>query len=112
MAQNSNFIEENLADISASIQQTIVTILLKKLRKASRQTGIRTVALAGGVSANSGLREALEKYGGKEGWKTFVPRFEYCTDNAAMIGITGYYKFLRSEFCDQDAAPYARGFTS
>ncbi|MEZ4940464.1 MAG: tRNA (adenosine(37)-N6)-threonylcarbamoyltransferase complex transferase subunit TsaD [Saprospiraceae bacterium] len=112
MAQNPDFITTNLPDICASIQHTIVTILLKKLRKATRQTGIRTVALAGGVSANSGLRKALESYGAREGWETFVPRFEFCTDNAAMIGITGYYKYLRNEFCDQDAAPYARGFTS
>jgi len=111
MAQNPGFIQENLADICASIQQTIVTILIKKLRKAARQSGIRTVALAGGVSANSGLRQALETYGKKEGWQTFVPRFEYCTDNAAMIGITGYYKYLRKDFCGQDVAPYARGFT-
>ncbi len=110
-AENPNFIQENLADICASIQHAIVTILLKKLRKAARQTGIREIAIAGGVSANSGLRKALEEMGAKEGWTTYVPRFEFCTDNAAMIGVTAYYKYLKGEFCGQDAIPYAR-FTS
>lgn len=110
MAQNPQFIAENMTDICASIQHTIVTILLKKLRKAARQTGIRHVALAGGVSANSGLRQALEAWGRQEGWNIYIPRFEYCTDNAAMIGIAGYYKYLKGDFCGQDAAPYARGF--
>lgn len=109
MAQNPQFIEENLADICASIQASIVTILLKKLRKAARQTGIREIAIAGGVSANSGLRQALETMGAKEGWRTYIPRFEFCTDNAAMIGVAGYYKFLRGAFCGQDAAPFVRG---
>ncbi len=109
MAKNPQFIEENLADICASIQHSIVTILLKKLRKAARQTDIREIAVAGGVSANSGLREALEVMGQKEGWHTYIPRFEYCTDNAAMIGVTAYYKYLRGEFCGQDVAPYVRG---
>lgn len=109
MAQNPQFIEDNMADICASIQTSIVTILLKKLRKAVRQTGIREIAVAGGVSANSGLRQALEAMGAKEGWRTYIPRFEFCTDNAAMIGVAGYYKFLRNEFCGQDAAPFVRG---
>lgn len=109
VAQNPNFIEEHLADICASIQTSIVTILLKKLRKAARQTGIREIAVAGGVSANSGLRQALEDLGRKEGWRTYIPRFEFCTDNAAMIGVAAYYKFLRGEFCGQDAAPFVRG---
>lgn len=108
-AQNPQFVEENLADICASIQISIVTILLKKLRKAARQTGIREIAIAGGVSANSGLRQALEAMGAKEGWRTYIPRFEFCTDNAAMIGVAGYYKFLRGAFCGQDAAPFVRG---
>lgn len=107
-AANPNFIEENLADICASIQGIIVTILLKKLRKAARQTSIREIAIAGGVSANSGLREGLKAWGEKEGWNTYVPAFQYCTDNAGMIGVTGYYKFLAGEFCGQDAAPFAR----
>lgn len=107
-AANPAFIAENLNDICASIQSTIVTILLKKLRKAARETGIREIAIAGGVSANSGLRETLELWGQQENWNTYVPAFQYCTDNAGMIGVTGYYKFLAGEFCGQDAAPFAR----
>ncbi|MFN0212759.1 MAG: tRNA (adenosine(37)-N6)-threonylcarbamoyltransferase complex transferase subunit TsaD [Saprospiraceae bacterium] len=107
-AANPNFIQENLNDLCASIQSIIVTILLKKLRKAARQFGIREIAIAGGVSANSGLRKALEELGQKEGWNTYIPAFQYCTDNAGMIGITGYYKYLAGEFCGQDVAPYAR----
>lgn len=110
-ALKPGFVDENLADICASVQQSIVRILLKKLRKAAKQTGIWQIALAGGVSANSGLRTALGVLGEKEGWQTYIPAFDYCTDNAAMIGIAGYYKYLRGEFCGQDAAPYARGFT-
>jgi N6-L-threonylcarbamoyladenine synthase len=108
VAESQNFIEENLADICASVQTSIVTILLKKLRKAARQTGIREIAIAGGVSANSSLRQALEELGKKEGWTTYVPAFQYCTDNAGMIGVAGYYKFLVGEFCGQEAAPFAR----
>jgi N6-L-threonylcarbamoyladenine synthase len=107
-AENPEFIRENLNDICASIQHTIVTILLKKLRKAARQTGIRELAIAGGVSANSGLRDAFLAMGEKEGWKTYIPAFQFCTDNAGMIGVTAYYKYLSGEFCGQDAAPYAR----
>ena len=107
-AKNPQFARENLNDICASIQHTIVTILLKKLRKAARMTGVKTVAIAGGVSANSGLREGLKALGEKEGWQVFIPKFEYCTDNAAMIGITAYYKYQRGEFSSQDAAPYSR----
>jgi N6-L-threonylcarbamoyladenine synthase len=107
-AENPEFIRESLNDICASIQHTIVTILLKKLRKAARQTGIRELAIAGGVSANSGLRDAFLAMGEKEGWKTYIPAFQFCTDNAGMIGVTAYYKYLSGEFCGQDAAPYAR----
>ncbi|MBL7825193.1 MAG: tRNA (adenosine(37)-N6)-threonylcarbamoyltransferase complex transferase subunit TsaD [Saprospiraceae bacterium] len=103
-----DFIEKNLSDICASIQTTIVTILLKKLRKAAKKTGIKEIAIAGGVSANSGLREALEVMGKKEGWHTYIPAFQFCTDNAGMIGVTAYYKYLAGQFCGQDAAPYAR----
>ncbi len=106
--ENPDFIEQNLADLCASIQTSIVTILLKKLRKAARQTGIREIAIAGGVSANSGLRTALEEMGKKEGWATYIPAFQYCTDNAGMIGVAGYYKYLAGEFCGQDSAPFAR----
>ncbi len=107
-ADNPQFIQENLNDICASIQHTIVTILLKKLKKAARQTGIRETAVAGGVSANSGLREAFQAMGIKEGWNTYIPAFQFCTDNAGMIGVAAYYKYLAGDFCGQDAAPYAR----
>lgn len=105
---NPNFIQENLADICASVQARIVSILLKKLKKAAQETDIQEIAIAGGVSANSGLRKSLTELGAKEGWNIFIPRFEYCTDNAAMIGITGYYKFLKEEFVGQEVAPVAR----
>lgn len=103
-----DFIQKHLADICASVQQRIVTILLSKLRKAARKTGIREIAIAGGVSANSGLRNALEKMGKKEGWNTYIPRMEYCTDNAAMIALAGYYKFLKGDFASQNVVPDAR----
>jgi len=106
--EDPDFIKNNLADICASVQQRIVTILLSKLRRAARQTGIREIAIAGGVSANSGLRSALEKMGKKEGWNTYIPRFEFCTDNAAMIALAGYYKFLKGDFASQDVVPDAR----
>lgn len=106
--ENPQFIEENLNDLCASVQHSIVGILLKKLRKAARETGIKHIAIAGGVSANSALREGLQELGQKEGWTTYIPRFEYCTDNAAMIGIAGYYQYLRGEFAEHDVAPYAR----
>ncbi|MCC6723872.1 MAG: tRNA (adenosine(37)-N6)-threonylcarbamoyltransferase complex transferase subunit TsaD [Saprospiraceae bacterium] len=106
--ENPNFIQENLPNICASVQARIVSILLKKLRKAAQQTGIKEVAIAGGVSANSGLRSGLEALGKKEAWNTYIPRFEFCTDNAAMIAVTAYYKYLNGEFAGQDAAPVAR----
>lgn len=105
---NENFIEQNLNDICASIQSRIVSILLNKLKKASEETGITDICIAGGVSANSGLRTAFEKMGKEEGWNTFIPKFEYCTDNAAMIAITAYYKFLNSEFAELSVVPSAR----
>jgi N6-L-threonylcarbamoyladenine synthase len=91
---NPDFIKENLADLCASIQERIITILLKKFKKAALQTGITDLCIAGGVSANSGLRKAFEQMCADNGWKSFVPPFEYCTDNAAMIAITAYYKYL------------------
>jgi N6-L-threonylcarbamoyladenine synthase len=106
--QNENFVEENLPDICASIQSRIVSILLNKLKKASEETGIKEICIAGGVSANSGLRNAFEKTGKEEGWNTYIPKFEYCTDNAAMIAITAYYKYLDSEFEDFSVVPSAR----
>ncbi len=95
---NPNFISENLNDICASIQHTIVTILMNKLQEASKQTGIQHIAIAGGVSANSGIRNALLHAKKQFDWKTYIPEFEYTTDNAAMIGIVGYYKFLDKQF--------------
>lgn len=105
---NPDFIQEHLNDICASVQDRIVTILLKRLRKATRQTGIKTVAIAGGVSANSALREGLANMGAQEGWQTFVPKLEYCTDNAAMIAVAGYFKYLDGAFTDQSVEPAAR----
>ncbi|MCE7066414.1 tRNA (adenosine(37)-N6)-threonylcarbamoyltransferase complex transferase subunit TsaD [Dyadobacter sp. CY326] len=106
--QNPDFIAENLNDICASIQFTLVDILLKKLKKASRETGIREIAIAGGVSANSGLRKSLLELGEKLGWKVYIPAFEYCTDNAAMIAMAAHYKFEANDFTDQTASPLAR----
>ena len=103
-----DFVNENLDDICASVQNRIVSILLNKLLLASQKTGINEIAIAGGVSANSGLRNAIEKMGKENNWNTYIPKFEYCTDNAAMIAITGYYKFLRKEFASQEISPLAR----
>ena len=102
------FIENNLPDICASIQNRIVTILLNKLKKAAVETGIKNICLAGGVSANSGLRNSFETLGIKYKWKTFIPAFQYCTDNAGMIAITGYYKYLQSQFADLSVGASAR----
>lgn len=106
--QNPNFISENLNDICASYQAHLIKYLLKILLSVSKETNIKHIAIAGGVSANSGLRKELEALGKKHHWQTFIPKFEYCTDNAAMIAITGYYKFLRKEFCGLDTTPLAR----
>lgn len=96
--ENPNFIEENLNDICASIQYTIIEILMDKLKLAVKETGIKQIAIGGGVSANSGIRTRLKESESKYGWKTFVPKFEYTTDNAAMIGIVGYQKYLSNRF--------------
>lgn len=106
--KNEKFVEENMADICASIQARIVSILLNKLKRASVQTGIKEVCIAGGVSANSGLRKSFATLGEKEGWNTYIPAFEYCTDNAAMIAITAHYKYLDSRFEDLSVVPSAR----
>jgi len=106
--QNSQFIEQNMAGICASLQTTIINILLKKLKKASLQTGITEICIAGGVSANSGLRKAFKEMGEKNNWNTFIPDFEYCTDNAAMIAITAYYKYLAGDFSDLSVSPTAK----
>lgn len=108
LKENPNFIQEHLADICASVQNRIVSILIKKVKQAAKQTGIKNIAIAGGVSANSGLREALKTTGEEEDWNTYIPRFEYCTDNAAMIGVVGHYKYLKGEFVGQDVTPVAR----
>ncbi|MBA4322824.1 MAG: tRNA (adenosine(37)-N6)-threonylcarbamoyltransferase complex transferase subunit TsaD, partial [Odoribacter sp.] len=105
---NPEFISENKADLCASLQGTIIDILLGKLIKASEQTGITEIGIAGGVSANSGLREAIRTESLKRNWNLFIPPFSYTTDNAAMIGITGYYKYLRGDFSGQDVSPLAR----
>ena len=106
--EKKEFIQNNLADICASIQQRIVTILLNKLKKASLDTGVTDICLAGGVSANSGLRKAFVEMGKKNHWNTFIPAFQYCTDNAAMIAITGYYKYLAGQFADLTVSSTAR----
>ena len=108
LKENPNFIEENLADICASVQDRIVTILINKLVVAAQQTGIKEVAIAGGVSANSGLRSAFENAGNQYGWNTYIPSFEYCTDNAGMIGVAAYYKFIQKDFADLSLVPDAR----
>jgi N6-L-threonylcarbamoyladenine synthase len=105
---NSNFIAQNMKDICASYQAHLIQYLLKNLLAVSKETNIKHIAIAGGVSANSGLRKELELLGKKHQWQTYIPKFEYCTDNAAMIAITGYYKFLKQEFCGLDATPLAR----
>lgn len=106
--EKKEFIQNNLADICASIQHRIITILLNKLKKASLETGITDICLAGGVSANSGLRKAFEEMGKKNNWNTFIPAFQYCTDNAGMIAITGYYKYLEGQFADLSVSSSAR----
>ena len=106
--ENTNFIAENRQDLCASIQHAIVTILIDKLTKAIRQTGITQIAIAGGVSANSYLRKQLKILAGKENFDLYIPKFEYCTDNAAMIAIAGYFKFMDEDFATQSESPSAR----
>lgn len=108
LKQDPDFIQKNLADICASVQKRIVSILMNKLTAAAEQTGIRDIAIAGGVSANSALRRALEQQGQAYGWRTYIPALEYCTDNAGMIAVTAYYKFLNKEFVGLDVRPLAR----
>lgn len=108
VAKNPNFIEENMADICASVEKRIATILLNKLKRAAQEYGIKDIALAGGVSANTGLRQGLTNLCAEKGWNCFIPKFEYCTDNAAMIAIAGYYKYLKGEFIGHEVAPMAR----
>lgn len=105
---DSEFIEKNKADLAASMQYTIVEILMKKLYKASKQEKIKEIAIAGGVSANSGLRNAIINGEKKYGWKTYIPDFQFTTDNAAMIAITGFFKYQKKEFANQNTTPYTR----
>ncbi|MCY2687006.1 tRNA (adenosine(37)-N6)-threonylcarbamoyltransferase complex transferase subunit TsaD [Salinimicrobium sp. TH3] len=106
--EDPKFIEENINDICASIQHTIINILMDKLKKAVKQTGIKEIAIAGGVSANSGIRKTLVEAQAKYGWKTYIPKFEYTTDNAAMIAIAGHYKFISEDFADLGVTATAR----
>ena len=108
MAENPHFIEENKADICASLQETIIQVLMIKLIQAAKETGIKIIAVAGGVSANSGLREALLAEAVKRDWEMHIPPFKFTTDNAAMIAITGYYKYLKGVFTGQDTVPFSR----
>ncbi len=107
-AKDPDFVTKNLPDICASIQGRIISILLNKLKKAARETGIKDLCIAGGVSANSGLRKAFRETGEQLGWRTFIPAFEYCTDNAAMIAITGHYHYLAGDFASLSASASAR----
>ena len=106
---DDEFIEKNKTDLCASIQSTIVKVLMKKLKLAAKKYQVNQIAIAGGVSANSALRAAMLKQSEELGWKTFIPSFEFTTDNAAMIAVTGYLKFIENNFTDQKATPYARG---
>lgn len=106
--ENKNFIHDHFNDLCASLQYTIVDILMEKLFRASETTGIKEVAIAGGVAANSGLKQAVRDAASKYGWNVYIPHFEYTMDNAAMIAMVGYYKYLRKDFENMDAIPYAR----
>lgn len=108
LKENEKFIEQNKADLAASIQHTIINILINKLKKASEVTGIKEVAIAGGVSANSALRKTLTDTAMQQHWKTFIPKLQYSTDNAAMIAIAGYFKYLDGDFASQDLTPYSK----
>lgn len=108
LKENPNFIEENRADLAASLQKTIIDILMDKFGKAIKQTKIKTVAIGGGVSANSGVRNAVKEYCDRRGIKSFIPKRSFTTDNAAMIAIAGYYKYLDKQFCDISLPPFAR----
>ena len=108
LKENPNFIEENKADLCASLQKTIIDILINKLKRAAKDLQITEIAVAGGVSANSGLRDALLDLGRRHRWKVHIPPFAYTTDNAAMVAQAGYYRYLKGDFCPIDAAPYAK----
>lgn len=108
LKNDPDFVEKNKEDLCASLQKTVIDILMDKLRKAATELNVKEVALAGGVSANSGLRQAFADHKDKYGWNIYIPQFGYTTDNAAMVAITGYYKYLDGEFCEKDAAPFSR----
>jgi len=108
ISRDQQFVEKNLNDICASIQKRIISILLHKLSSAAQLSSIKDICIAGGVSANRGLRKAFEDMGREKGWNTFIPKFEYCTDNAAMIAITGYFKFVAGDFSPLDVSASAR----
>ena len=105
---NPNFVEENKADLAASLQATIIAILMDKLDKAAKATGIKQIAIGGGVSANSGVRNAMQEYCDKHRIKAFIPKRSFTTDNAAMIAVAGYFKYLHKDFCTMNETPYAR----
>ena len=105
---NPDFIEENKADLCASLQKTIIDILMKKLEQAAKDLRVNQVAVAGGVSANSGLRNAFLEYGQRKKWQVFIPKFAFTTDNAAMVAITGYFKYKAGDFCDVSLPPFSR----
>jgi N6-L-threonylcarbamoyladenine synthase len=108
LKENPDFIEHHKNDLCASLQKAIIDILMDKLLQAAADLNISTIALAGGVSANSGLRAEIQRLAELKNWKTFIPKFAYTTDNAAMIAVTGYFKYLNGDFCSQDVAPFAR----
>jgi len=108
LKENENFIEENQRDLCASLQKTIIDILMNKLVKAAKQTGISEITIGGGVSANSGLQNAMKTEAQKRHWNIYIPKFAFTMDNAAMIAITGYYKFQKNQFAEQDVVPFAR----
>lgn len=108
LKEDPDFIEKNKADLCASLQATVIDILMNKLRKASNDLGIKEVAVAGGVSANTSLRDAFHDHAKRYGWKIHIPKFAFTTDNAAMVAITGYYKYLKGEYCPMDAVPFSR----
>lgn len=108
LKEDPDFIEKNKKDLCASLQATVIDILMAKLRKAVKDTSVNEVAVAGGVSANSGLRDAFEEHARRYGWKVYLPKFSFTTDNAAMVAVTGYYKYRDSDFCPMDAVPFSR----
>ena len=108
MKEDPDFIEHHKTNLAASLEATIVDILMDKLRKAAKQYNIKEVAVAGGVSANNGLRNAFKEHAQRYGWNIYIPKFSYTTDNAAMIAITGYFKFLDKEFCPMEAPAFSR----